>query len=89
MKYSLGSAWSLAVSPLFDIFQYSSIRQRSQGSHEQLPSRKATRRRGNRSRTPPAVIEATAAMSSSGLLSPPDMVALGRVRKRFTKCVSE
>src|SRR5438128_656763 len=26
MKYSLGSAWSLAVAPLFDIFQYSSHR---------------------------------------------------------------
>src|SRR2546427_13201677 len=88
-KYSLGSAESFAASPLFDISQYSSSRQRSQGSQLQLPSRNATRSRGKRSRTPPTVIDATAAISSTGLFSPPAMVVLGAVRNRFTKCVSE
>src|SRR3989442_12002377 len=88
-KYSLGSAWSCAASPLFDIFQYSSSRQRSQGSQLQLPSRNPTRSRGKRSSPPPTVMDAMADMSSIGLLSPPVMVAEGRVRKRLTKCVSE
>src|SRR5438445_5846346 len=88
-KYSLGGASSFAVSPLFAISQYSSSRHRSHGSQLQLPSRNATRRRGKRSRTPPAVIEATAAISSTGLFSPPALAVLGAVRKRFTKCVSE
>src|SRR4029453_3896761 len=89
LKYSLGGAWSFVVSPLFAISQYSSSRQRTHGRQVQLPRREAARRRGKRSRTPPAVIEATPAISSTGLFSPPAMVVLGDVRKRFTKCVSE
>ena len=79
-KYSLGGAWSFVVSPLFAISQYSSSRQSSHGSQLQLPSRNATRKRGKRSRTPPAVIDATAAISSIGLFSPPAMVVLGAER---------
>src|SRR4029434_7849306 len=56
-KYSLGGAWSFVVSPLFAISQYSSSRQRSHGSQLQLPSRKATRRRGQRSRTAGRCVE--------------------------------
>src|SRR3989442_13200305 len=87
-KYSLGGASSFAVSPLFAISQYSSSRQRSHGSQLQLPSRKATRRRGNRSRTPPAVIEATAAISSTGLFNPPAIVVRSEERRVGKECRS-
>src|SRR2546425_8714417 len=52
LKYSLGGRVRSGASTAPRHSMCSSIRQRSQGAQPQLPSRKATRRPGWRSRTP-------------------------------------